>query len=41
MREVAPHDGHRRTILDPYATHVGLGQLARVGEYGELTIRPI
>jgi uncharacterized protein YkwD len=25
MREVEPHDGHRRTILDPYATHVGIG----------------
>jgi uncharacterized protein YkwD len=25
MDEVAPHDGHRRTILDPYATHVGIG----------------
>src|SRR5436189_2977860 len=25
MHEKAPHDGHRRTILDPYATHVGIG----------------
>jgi len=23
--EDPPHDGHRRTILDPYATHVGIG----------------
>lgn len=25
MAEVAPRDGHRRTILDPWATHVGIG----------------
>ncbi|MBV8519493.1 MAG: CAP domain-containing protein [Acidobacteria bacterium] len=25
MAEMAPHDGHRKTILDPYATHVGIG----------------
>ena len=25
MAESAPHDGHKRTILDPYATHVGIG----------------
>ena len=30
MNEKAPDDGHRRTILDPSLTHVGLGT-ARVG----------
>ena len=25
LEEVAPHDGHRRTILDPWVTHVGVG----------------
>ena len=25
MAEVPPHDGHKRTILDPHATHVGIG----------------
>src|SRR5207237_9797962 len=25
MAEAAPHDGHRKTILDPAATHVGIG----------------
>ncbi len=25
MAEAAPHDGHKRTILDPHATHVGIG----------------
>jgi hypothetical protein len=25
MAESAPHDGHKRTILDPHATHVGIG----------------
>ena len=25
MREKPPYDGHRRTILDPNATHVGIG----------------
>src|SRR5260221_10612312 len=25
MREGGPHDGHRKTILDPYATHVAIG----------------
>jgi uncharacterized protein YkwD len=24
-KEIAPNDGHRRTILDPYHTHVGFG----------------
>ena len=25
LNEVPPHDGHRKTILDPYHTHVGFG----------------
>src|SRR5436190_11061770 len=25
LDEVPPHDGHRKTILDPYHTHVGFG----------------
>ncbi len=33
MAEVAPHDGHRRTILDPYATHVGIGLAWEKGEF--------
>ena len=33
MREVAPHDGHRRTILDPYATQVGIGLAWEGGEF--------
>ena len=33
MNEVAPHDGHRRTILDPYATHVGIGMAWEGGEF--------
>jgi uncharacterized protein YkwD len=33
MREVAPHDGHRRTILDPFATHVGIGLAWERGEF--------
>jgi uncharacterized protein YkwD len=33
MDEVAPHDGHRRTILDPYATHVGIGLAWERGEF--------
>lgn len=32
MREVPPHDGHRRTILDPYATHVAIGVAWEGGE---------
>ncbi len=32
MAERAPHDGHRRTILDPYATHVGIGLAWQRGE---------
>jgi len=33
MGEAAPHDGHRRTILDPYATHVGIGLAWEGGEF--------
>jgi len=33
MREVAPDDGHRRTILDPYATDVGIGLAWERGEF--------
>ena len=33
MGEVAPHDGHRRTILDPFATHVGIGLAWEGGEF--------
>jgi uncharacterized protein YkwD len=33
MTEHAPHDGHRRTILDPYATHVGIGLAWEKGEF--------
>lgn len=33
MSEVAPHDGHRRTILDPFATHVGIGVAWENGEF--------
>src|SRR5438128_829706 len=33
MHEVAPHDGHRRTILDPHATHVGIGLAWERGEF--------
>src|SRR5437764_6923333 len=33
MGEVAPHDGHRRTILDPFATHVGIGLAWEHGEF--------
>lgn len=33
MDEVAPHDGHRKTILDPYATHVGIGLAWEHGEF--------
>jgi uncharacterized protein YkwD len=33
MRETAPHDGHRRTILDPIATHVGIGLAWEGGEF--------
>jgi uncharacterized protein YkwD len=33
MAEAAPHDGHRRTILDPFATHVGIGLAWEGGEF--------
>ena len=33
MNEKAPHDGHRRTILDPNATHVGIGLAWEKGEF--------
>jgi uncharacterized protein YkwD len=33
MAERAPHDGHRRTILDPFATHVGIGLAWEKGEF--------
>lgn len=33
MREQPPHDGHRRTILDPHATHVGIGLSWSGGEF--------
>jgi uncharacterized protein YkwD len=33
MGESAPHDGHRRTILDPSATHVGIGLAWDKGEF--------
>ena len=31
--EAAPHDGHRRTILDPYANFVGIGLAWEKGEF--------
>jgi uncharacterized protein YkwD len=33
MREVEPHDGHRKTILDPHATHVAIGVAWEGGEF--------
>jgi uncharacterized protein YkwD len=33
MAERAPHDGHRKTILDPHATHVGIGLAWEKGEF--------
>lgn len=33
MAEVPPHDGHKRTMLDPYATHVGIGLAWQKGEF--------
>lgn len=33
MSEPGPHDGHRKTILDPYATHVGIGVAWEGGEF--------
>lgn len=33
MAEKPPDDGHRRAILDPHATHVGIGLAWRGGEF--------
>lgn len=33
MAEKSPNDGHRRTILDPEATHVGVGYAAGSGRF--------
>src|SRR5262249_40435906 len=33
MGEAAPDDGHRRTILDPTATHVGIGWAQQSGSF--------
>ena len=33
MAEMPPHDGHKRTILDPHATHVGIGLAWEGGEF--------
>jgi hypothetical protein len=33
MREKAPYDGHRRTILDPHVTHVGVGYAMERGNF--------
>ena len=33
MAEMPPHDGHRRTLLDPHATHVGIGLAWQGGEF--------
>jgi uncharacterized protein YkwD len=33
MAEVPPDDGHRRTVLDPYWTHVGIGAALAGGEF--------
>jgi uncharacterized protein YkwD len=33
MAEAPPHDGHKRTILDPHATHVGIGLAWEKGEF--------
>lgn len=33
MAEVPPNDGHRRTVLDPDWTHVGIGVAALGGEF--------
>ena len=33
MRETPPNDGHRRTILDPEATHVGVGYALHGGSF--------
>jgi uncharacterized protein YkwD len=33
MAEVPPHDGHRRTVLNPEWTHVGIGTATLGGEF--------
>jgi uncharacterized protein YkwD len=33
MAETPPNDGHKRTILDPHATHVGIGMAWDRGEF--------
>ncbi|MEO8218080.1 MAG: CAP domain-containing protein [Acidobacteriota bacterium] len=33
LAELPPNDGHRRTILDPFATHVGVGLAWERGEF--------
>lgn len=33
MAEEAPNDGHKRTLLDPHATHVGIGLAWEEGEF--------
>ena len=33
MAETPPADGHKRTMLDPYATHVGIGLAWEKGEF--------
>jgi uncharacterized protein YkwD len=33
LGEKPPHDGHRQTLLDPFATHVGIGLAWRDGEF--------
>ena len=33
MAEMAPNDGHKRTMLDPHATHVGIGLAWEGGEF--------
>ena len=33
ITEIAPHDGHRRTILDPYANFLGIGLAWERGEF--------
>ncbi len=33
LAEVPPADGHRRTILDPHATHVGIGWAEERGQF--------
>ncbi|HKR65200.1 MAG TPA: CAP domain-containing protein [Thermoanaerobaculia bacterium] len=33
MSEMPPNDGHKRTILDPHATHVGIGMAWQRGEF--------